>query len=113
GGRSARARDARPASPARGLHALGHAGAILRPPRLSGLTHLHAEEAGDRHPEEHRAVLEAADARGAVGARAIADRDVDHAQRELGRREEELEVAEGVEVAEGLAPLHEPLIVAP
>ena len=57
-------------------------------------------------------MAKAGDLRLAVGARAVADRQFDDLEVELGGAEEQVEVAEGIEVAEEGAVGGDALVVA-
>ena len=66
-----------------------------------------------RHPQEQEPVAEAADVRLPVRPRVVADGEVDDAKRKLPGAEEQIEVAERVEVAEVRASGCDPLVVVP
>ena len=74
---------------------------------------LNFQNAKTCHAQQQPAVPAAADVRVAVGPRAVAHRHVDDLQVQPGRAEEQVEVAEGVEVAEVRAAGGDPLVVPP
>src|SRR5207237_8177964 len=63
------------------------------------------------HAEEEPPIGEAGDVGRPVGALAIADGNLHDAEVELGRAEDEIEVAEGIEVAEMRPARREPRVV--
>src|ERR1700730_5265058 len=73
---------------------------------------LDAHECEKHHPQQHEAVPEPGDLRLAIGAARIADRDLDGFQAELRGAEDEVEIAEGIELPEIAAAALEAQIVA-
>jgi hypothetical protein len=71
------------------------------------------EHPGQRHLQKQETVTETSDIRRAVRPRPVRHWDLDDPERQQRRREEQLEIAERVEVPEIVPPPDESFVVAP